>query len=61
VDSEKLVLFGSHATGRWVDHRYTQRGITYEYIGDQVILVITKFRESRKECEVQDLIKNRCF
>src|ERR1700742_1011410 len=32
VDPEKVILFGSHATGRWVEHRYTEGGITYEYI-----------------------------
>ena len=34
VDPEKVILFGSHATGRWVEHRYTEDGITYEYISD---------------------------
>lgn len=32
VASEKVILFGSHATGRWMEHRYTEGGITYEYI-----------------------------
>ena len=61
VDPEKVILFGSHATGRWVEHRYTEGGITYEYISDYDILVITKSGESRKDYEVQDLIENRCF
>jgi len=60
VDPEKVILFGSHATGRWVEHRYTEGGITYEYISDYDILVITKTGESRKDYEVQDLIENRC-
>ena len=34
VDPEKVILFGSHATGRWVEHRYTEGGIIYEYISD---------------------------
>jgi predicted nucleotidyltransferase len=42
VDPEKVILFGSHATGRWVEHRDTEGGITYEYISDYDILVITK-------------------
>ena len=41
VSPEKVILFGSHATGRWVEHRYTEGGITYEYISDYDILVIT--------------------
>ena len=60
VDPEKVILFGSHATGRWVEHRYTEGGITYEYISDYDILVITKSGEQRKDYEVQDLIENRC-
>ncbi|MBN9383838.1 MAG: HEPN domain-containing protein [Chitinophagaceae bacterium] len=60
VDPEKVILFGSHATGRWVEHRYTEGGIVYEYISDYDILVITKSGESRKDYEVQDLIENRC-
>jgi HEPN domain-containing protein/predicted nucleotidyltransferase len=60
VGPEKVILFGSHATGRWVEHRYTEGGITYEYISDYDILVITKSGEQRKDYEVQDLIENRC-
>ncbi|HVU96982.1 MAG TPA: HEPN domain-containing protein [Puia sp.] len=60
VDPEKVILFGSYATGRWVEHRYTEGGIVYEYISDYDILVITKSGESRKDYEVQDLIENRC-
>ena len=61
VYPEKAILFGSHATGRWVEHRYTEGGIIFEYISDYDILVITKTGKSRKDYEVQDLIENRCF
>lgn len=61
VDPEKVILFGSHATGRWVEHRYTEGGITYEYISDYDILVITKSGDDRKDYEVQDIIENRCI
>ena len=60
VDPEKVILFGSHATGRWVEHRYTEGGITYEYISDYNILVITKSGESRKDFGVQDVIETHC-
>jgi predicted nucleotidyltransferase len=40
VDPEKVILFGSHATNRWVKHRYEEGGILYEYISDYDILVI---------------------
>src|SRR6266481_1071318 len=60
VNPEKVILFGSHATGRWVEHRYVEEGITYEYISDYDILVITRQGEQRKDYEVQDIIENRC-
>src|SRR6201996_4120654 len=60
VDPEKVILFGSHATGRWVEHRYTEGGITYEYISDYDILMIAKSGESRKDYEVKDVGENRC-
>ena len=41
---------------RW----YTEGGITYEYVSDYDILVITKSGETQKDYEVQDLIENRC-
>ena len=28
VDPQMVILFGSHATGRWVEHRYSEGGIT---------------------------------
>src|ERR1044071_8675890 len=60
VDPEKVILFGSHATGRWVEDRFTEGHITYEYVSDYDILVITKQEDKRKEYEVQDIIENRC-
>jgi len=60
VDPEQVILFGSHATGRWVEHRYSREGITYEYISDYDILVITGPGDERKDYEVQDVIENRC-
>lgn len=61
VAPEKVILFGSHATGRWVEHRYVDKGILYEYISDYDILVITPANDQRKDYEVQDIIENRCI
>ncbi len=61
VDPEKVILFGSHATGRWVEDRFTEGHITYEYISDYDVLVITKQGDKRKDYEVQDIIENRCI
>lgn len=60
VNPEKIILFGSHATGRWVEHRYAEQGTVYEYISDYDLLVITRPGDTRPDYEVQDLIENRC-
>ena len=59
VHPEKIILFGSHATGRWVEHRYADKGTLYEYTSDYDLLVITPAGDSRPDYEVQDLIENR--
>lgn len=60
VDPEKVILFGSYATGRWVQERGTEDGRVYEYVSDYDILVITRSGDERKDYEVQDIIENRC-
>ena len=43
VSPEKIILFGSHAKGTQVEHRYqTKDGIIHEYISDYDFLVVTK-------------------
>jgi len=42
VDPEMVILFGSYAKNRYVEHRYTSDGILYEYISDYDFLVVTK-------------------
>ncbi|HEX7904908.1 MAG TPA: HEPN domain-containing protein [Chitinophagaceae bacterium] len=42
VNPEMIILFGSHAKGTYVEHRYVSKGTTYEYISDYDILVVTK-------------------
>ncbi len=43
VNPEKIILFGSHAKGTQVEHRYqTKDGIIHEYISDYDFLVVTK-------------------
>ncbi|GAA4736890.1 nucleotidyltransferase domain-containing protein [Flavisolibacter ginsenosidimutans] len=34
VNPEKIILFGSYATGNWVEDRYTEGHITYGYISN---------------------------
>ena len=43
VSPEKIILFGSHAKGTQVEHRYqTKDGIIHEYISDYDFLVVTQ-------------------
>jgi uncharacterized protein len=37
-----VILFGSYARGNWVEDRYVEEGITYEYKSDYDILVVTE-------------------
>ena len=46
VRAELIILFGSYATGKWVEDRYIEDGTTYEYKSDFDILVVTKNRLS---------------
>lgn len=59
ADPEKIILFGSYATGNWVEDRYTEGHITYEYISDYDILVVSKAGEKKKDYEITDQIENR--
>lgn len=57
---EKIILFGSHAKGTWVEDRYTDKhGTTYEYISDYDILVVTKEsveKASSHESKIMDKV-----
>lgn len=37
---EMLILFGSYARGNWVEDKYIEKGITYEYKSDYDLLVL---------------------
>ena len=58
IAPEKEILFGSYARGNWVEDRYSEGMITYEYISDYDILVINRQGERRKDYEVQDIVIN---
>jgi len=56
---EKVILFGSYAMGKQVEHRYKgSDGIVYEYISDYDFLVVTK-NSSLKAYELDDEITTR--
>jgi HEPN domain-containing protein len=59
ANPEMIILFGSYATNSWVEDRYLEDGITYEYISDYDFLVITN-DNTEKEYVIIDRIRNRC-
>lgn len=55
----KVILFGSHATGNWVEDEYVDKGTTYTYISDYDILVVLSDNEKGEEVEIASKIDNR--
>jgi HEPN domain-containing protein/predicted nucleotidyltransferase len=60
VVPEKVVLYGSHATGEWAEDRYVEGHVLLDYESDYDILVVTKAGDIRKDYEITDQIVNRC-
>lgn len=58
VAPEKIILFGSYATGTWVEDDYFENGTRYTYISDYDFLVVTK-GNTEKEHVYTDKIVNR--
>ena len=59
VTPEKIILFGSYAKGKYVEHRYTGKdGIFYEYVSDYDFLVVT-LNNTIKEYELEDIVNSR--
>jgi uncharacterized protein len=59
VAPEKIILFGSYATGRYRENRYFSKGIEYEYTSDYDFLVVTKENPSRAfniESQIRDRV-----
>ena len=55
-----IILFGSYARDEWVEDIYTEGHITYEYISDFDVLVLTRLMKTAnnhsKQNSVDDLI-----
>ena len=52
-----IVLFGSFATGKWVEDRYLEKGITYEYRSDYDLLVILTHEEFSQKVKIENKIE----
>jgi len=53
-----IVLFGSYARGQWVEDTYTEAHITYEYISDFDILVLTRLKKTANNHSKQSTVDN---
>jgi len=58
TNPEKIILFGSYATNTWVEDKYFEDGILYEYISDFDFLIVSKASDE-KEFVLKDKIINR--
>ena len=58
VMPEMIVLFGSHATGRWVEARHYEGHVLHEYVSDYDVLVITATEV--KESDIEDYVEAKC-
>lgn len=57
----KIILFGSHATGQWVDEEYVEDGVNYLYVSDYDFLVVTSQGISQNdEYAIINRIEERC-
>ncbi|WP_257667530.1 HEPN domain-containing protein [Parapedobacter tibetensis] len=57
---EKVILFGSHASDKWVEDEYVEDGVRYSYISDYDFLVVIKKSEGQeKEHAIISHIENR--
>ncbi|TAN01567.1 MAG: HEPN domain-containing protein [Chitinophagaceae bacterium] len=59
IQPEKIILYGSYATGKWVEDEYEEDGRWYDYISDYDFLVITKSGEKKSDYEVQEIVEHR--
>jgi len=60
TSAHMIILFGSYARDEWVEESYTEGHITYEYVSDFDILVLTRLKKTAdnhsKQNSVDDLI-----
>jgi predicted nucleotidyltransferase/HEPN domain-containing protein len=55
----KIILFGSHANGNYVEDEYIENGATYSYMSDYDFLIVVKKEQEIKEHDISSRIENR--
>lgn len=58
ADIEMIILFGSYARGDWVEDRYVEEHVVYEYQSDFDILVVVKDKELEQDCSLWKQIED---
>ncbi|MBC8988262.1 HEPN domain-containing protein [Pedobacter sp. N36a] len=58
ADPVKVILFGSHANGNWVEDEYVENGVRFSYISDYDFLVVIKKGEQKEQAIISH-IENR--
>jgi len=53
-----IILFGSYARDEWVEDIYTEGHITYEYISDFDVLVLTRLKKTANNHSKQSTVDN---
>lgn len=56
---EMLILFGSYAKGTFVEDRYVEKGITYEYQSDYDLLVVTTHDDLKQSIQIETELKQK--
>ncbi|MEO9803276.1 MAG: HEPN domain-containing protein [Reichenbachiella sp.] len=56
---EMVILFGSYAKGTFVEDRYVEKGITYEYLSDYDLLVVTTHDDLKQNYKIETELKQK--
>lgn len=59
TEPAKIILFGSHASDKWVEDEYVEDGAIYSYISDYDLLVVLAETDTDREHDVASKIENR--
>lgn len=60
VHPEKVILFGSYATGKWQQDWHMEGTILHEYVSDYDLLVATRKGDNRPEHQIQEMAETKC-
>ena len=56
---EMVILFGSYARGNWVEDKYIEKGVTYEYRSDYDLLVVLKHEDLKQKFRIEGEVKTK--